>query len=177
VTLHDAFIALGSNLGDPPRQIKIAMEAIKNLPETMLMASAAPQWYAPVGGPANQGNFLNTAVHVRTVLAPAALLSQMLAIESRQGRIRSNQQRYGPRCIDLDLLFYDDLIITTPQMRLPHPRISIRHFVLEPLSAIAPDWLHPAAGLSVRELLLRLRNGNPWINPDEETPVCKPFMT
>jgi 2-amino-4-hydroxy-6-hydroxymethyldihydropteridine diphosphokinase len=114
---------------------------------------------------------------VLTTLSPEELLSMLLEIETRQGRIRRRDERYGPRIIDLDLLFYGNLVINTPSMRVPHPRLAIRAFVLEPLNSIAPDWIHPMAGLTVAELLRKLKNDDPWIYPQEESPICKPSTT
>ena len=173
--LHDVYVALGSNLNDPPRQIAEAIKAIAQLPGTRLIDHASPGWYAPVGGPPGQGDFLNTAAHLRTHLAPAVLLEHLLAIERCRGRVRSVDERNGPRNIDIDLLFYGTSIIYTSQLCVPHPRLAGRLFVLEPLSAIAPEFIHPAAGLSVAELLRRLRNGNPWQSAKEEMNPCRSF--
>ena len=85
---HDAYIALGSNLCDPPQQMVTAIEALKNLPETNLVAYATPQWYAPVGGPAQQGDFLNSTAHVHTALPPDTLLSMLLKIFLPQNHVR-----------------------------------------------------------------------------------------
>jgi 2-amino-4-hydroxy-6-hydroxymethyldihydropteridine diphosphokinase len=177
VSAHDAYIALGSNLSDPPQQIRAAISAIKNLPTTEWIECAPPRWYAPVGGPPYQGNFLNSAAHIRTKLTPDQLLSQLLAVETQQGRRRNGVERYGPRTIDLDLLFYENLIINTHLIRVPHPRLTVRYFVLEPLAVIAPDWMHPIAEISVAELLRRLQNGDPWIDPQEESSACKSTTT
>ena len=172
---QEAFVALGSNLGDPPRQIAEAIRAIGQLPGTQVINHAPPRWYAPVGGPPGQGNFLNTAAHLKTNLEPAELLDQLLTIELHQGRVRSATERNGPRTLDIDLLFYGSYVIHTPHLCVPHPRLAERLFVLEPLSEIAPAFTHPAAGLSVAELLNRLRSGEPWTFTQEEPIRCRSF--
>jgi 2-amino-4-hydroxy-6-hydroxymethyldihydropteridine diphosphokinase len=172
---QDAFVALGSNLDDPPRQIAEAVSAIGRLPGTRVIDHAPPRWYAPVGGPPGQGDFLNTAAHLKTDLEPAELLDQLLTIELHQGRVRSETERNGPRTLDIDLLFYGSCIIQTSHLCVPHPRLAERLFVLEPLSEIAPEFIHPAAGLSVAALLTRLRNGDPWKYTQEEPVRCGYF--
>ncbi|MGC8560403.1 MAG: 2-amino-4-hydroxy-6-hydroxymethyldihydropteridine diphosphokinase [Phycisphaerae bacterium] len=172
---QEVFVALGSNLGDPPRQIAEAIRALGQLPGTRLIAHAQPRWYAPVGGPPGQGDFLNTAAQLQTDLEPAGLLDQLLAIELHQGRVRSAHERNGPRTMDIDLLFYGPCMIHTPHLCVPHPRLAERLFVLEPLSEIAPEFIHPAAGLSVAVLLNRLRSGDPWKFTQEEPIRCRSF--
>ncbi len=107
----------------------------------------------PVGF-TSQGWFINGVVHVETVLEPQDLLIELLRIEILFGRER--KERWGPRILDLDLLFYGDLIVETPLLTLPHPRICERRFVLEPSAEIVPSKVHPARQKTVAELLREL---------------------
>jgi 2-amino-4-hydroxy-6-hydroxymethyldihydropteridine diphosphokinase len=110
---------------------------------------------APVGY-ANQPDFLNGAALLETQLPPTELLHHLLQIERTHGRDRSHGIEKGPRTLDLDLLLYDDVVMTTPELTLPHPEMHTRRFVLEPLAAIAPEWTHPVLQRTVQELLQKL---------------------
>jgi len=138
-----AYIALGANLGDPAATVNAAFAALAELPQSMLTARSALYRTAPVGIP-DQPEFVNAAARITTQLAPEALLDQLLAIEQRFGRIRA--ERNGPRTLDLDILLYDDLVIDTPRLTLPHPRLHLRAFVLYPLADLAPDLALPGRG-------------------------------
>jgi 2-amino-4-hydroxy-6-hydroxymethyldihydropteridine diphosphokinase len=102
-------------------------------------------------GLTDQPPFLNQALKVETLLPPEAVLEKITAIEQQMGRVRD--QKWGPRLIDIDLLYYGSLIIHEENLVVPHPEIAQRRFVLEPLMDIAPDWLHPELNLSTRQLL------------------------
>lgn len=108
----------------------------------------------PLGGPSGQGDFLNAVAGVVTSLDAVALLDVLQTIEDRFGRQR--WERWGPRTLDLDLLLYDDAVIETERLVVPHPRMHERRFVLEPLCDIAPEAIHPVLRLTARELLERL---------------------
>lgn len=138
-----AYIALGANLGDPAATVNAAFAALAELPQSMLTARSALYRTAPVGI-LDQPEFVNAAARITTQLAPEALLDQLLAIEQRFGRIRA--ERNGPRTLDLDILLYDDLVIDTPRLTLPHPRLHLRAFVLYPLADLAPDLALPGRG-------------------------------
>jgi 2-amino-4-hydroxy-6-hydroxymethyldihydropteridine diphosphokinase len=139
-----AYLALGSNQQDPRAQLSNAIEAIKKLPRTEWLQGSS--WYqtAPVGR-LDQPDFLNAVCAIRTELAPEALLDELFNIEQRQGRVRGNEKG-GPRNVDLDLLLYGDLRVSSERLTLPHPRMHERAFVLVPLFEIAPDLLIPGVG-------------------------------
>ncbi len=138
-----AHIALGANLGDPAATVNAAFAALDQLPESRLLAKSALYRTAPVGI-ADQPEFVNAAALIDTTLAPEALLDALLGIEQAFGRVRA--ERNGPRTLDLDLLLYDDLMLATPRLTLPHPRLHLRAFVLQPLADLAPDLAIPGRG-------------------------------
>jgi 2-amino-4-hydroxy-6-hydroxymethyldihydropteridine diphosphokinase len=138
-----AFVALGSNLDDPRRQVLQAMDELKALPGTRVERCSSLYRTAPLGEP-DQPDFINAVAQVETALGPLELLDGLLAIERRQGRVRS--RRNAPRTLDLDLLLYDDRTIDTPGLQLPHPRMHERAFVLLPLAEIAPGASIPGRG-------------------------------
>lgn len=147
----EAFIALGSNLGDRAAHLRAGIEALASLGSDVRVSPFYET--APVGY-LDQGPFLNGAASIQTDLAPAAVLRALLAIEAGHGRIRD--VRNGPRTLDLDLILYDDLVLETPELVVPHPRLQERGFVLVPLCDLAPERVHPLLGATMRELLARL---------------------
>ncbi|WP_108471601.1 2-amino-4-hydroxy-6-hydroxymethyldihydropteridine diphosphokinase [Rhodanobacter thiooxydans] len=147
-----AYVALGSNLGDPRQQLLDAMEALANLPDTRLLQRSRLYRTLP-WGVLEQPPFINAAVELDTVLSPHALLNALLAIEQHAGRVRG--ERNGPRTLDLDLLHVDGVQLDDPQLTLPHPRMAERAFVLLPLHDIAPT-LRLSGQTTVAELLARL---------------------
>jgi 2-amino-4-hydroxy-6-hydroxymethyldihydropteridine diphosphokinase len=143
-----AAIALGSNIGD---RLGTMRQAVMLLEERSLRISASSDVFeTPPWGMENQPRFLNACVLAETDILPRALLELLLNIESDLGRIR--RYKWGPREIDLDLLFYDDQVFNESGLVLPHPQMHRRVFVLVPLVQIAPDWRHPVLGKSIREL-------------------------
>ena len=132
-----AYIGLGSNLGDRAGNIGQAIGLLQKNGIKVLKTSAVIET-APVGGPP-QNKFLNAVVKVETRLSPVELLDHCQAIEQKLGRVRTVAN--GPRTIDLDILLYDHLAMDTPQLKIPHPRMFERAFVLEPLKEIEPDLL------------------------------------
>ena len=130
-----AYLALGANLGDPAATVNAAFAALGDLPQTRVAATSALDRTAPVGITA-QPDFINAAARVETELSPLALLDALLDIEQQFGRVRLLQN--GPRTLDLDVLLYENQVIDTPRLILPHPRMHLRAFVLFPLADVAP---------------------------------------
>ncbi|MEX0876008.1 MAG: 2-amino-4-hydroxy-6-hydroxymethyldihydropteridine diphosphokinase [Phycisphaerales bacterium] len=149
---NDAYIAIGSNLGDRAEHIRAGLHAIAALEKTSIIAVSTVIETDPIG-PAGQDPYLNAAAHVRTGLNPRALLDAVLAIESTRGRVRTQEERWGPRTLDLDILLYDNLILDEDGLCIPHPRLHQRPFVLIPLAEIAPDLLLPIHKKTPRALL------------------------
>ncbi|MBO0351486.1 2-amino-4-hydroxy-6-hydroxymethyldihydropteridine diphosphokinase [Phormidium pseudopriestleyi FRX01] len=147
-----AAIALGSNLGDSPRILAAAIAHLDATPGISVQQTS--RWYqtAPIGPP--QPDYLNGCALVQVQLTPHQLLARLLEIENLFGRIR--WERWGPRTLDLDLLFYDKTIVATPTLEVPHPRMRERAFVLVPLAEIAPDWVDPVSGEAIGQLLQRI---------------------
>lgn len=142
-------IALGSNLGD---SIAILEGALSTLAQNEAIAVVSrSSWYktAPVGPP--QPDYINGCAILEVRLSPQDLLETLLEIEKQFGRTR--RERWGPRTLDLDLLLFDDLILDTPPLQIPHPRMRERAFVLVPLAEIAPEWIDPVTGVAIAQLL------------------------
>jgi 2-amino-4-hydroxy-6-hydroxymethyldihydropteridine diphosphokinase len=139
-----AWIGLGSNLSDPPAQIRAALAALAAHPRITLVAQSPLFRSAPLG-PSDQPDYCNAACEVDTDLAPPALLEALLAIERAAGRVRDGR-KWGPRVLDLDLLHVDGVAVAQPGLTLPHPEIARRNFVLAPLAQIAPDLDIPGVG-------------------------------
>jgi 2-amino-4-hydroxy-6-hydroxymethyldihydropteridine diphosphokinase len=150
-----AYVGLGSNLGEPERQIGQALELLEAEEGVELRAVSALRWTDPVGFE-DQPRFLNGAAEVETTLGARELLERLLAIERRLGRERGGGPRFGPRTIDLDLLVYGDAVVDEPGLTVPHPRLVERRFALEPLAELAPALEVPGAG-SVQALLAGLQ--------------------
>ncbi|RIK44443.1 MAG: hypothetical protein DCC55_02545 [Chloroflexi bacterium] len=151
-TLHTAFLALGSNLGNRAAHLHTAlreMRAYLTVEATSFLYETPPAYVT------DQPKFLNAVCRVTTPLSPHELLAALEATMAAMGRVRT--VRYGPRVIDLDILFYDSVQIATPELTIPHPRLPERAFVLEPLCDIAADLRHPLIGLTMRDLLAALK--------------------
>lgn len=156
-----AAIALGSNVGVREEHLAFALRELARIAATRVLARSTWIETDPVGGPLDQGRFLNGAVLVETQLSARALLEALLSIEVRAGRRRVAGQRNLPRTLDLDLLVYGDERIDEPGLSVPHPLVCEREFVLRPLSEIAPELLIPGAPGNVAECLRQLRARTP----------------
>jgi len=144
------FLGLGSNLGNREEYLSEAVRQISALPETELIRCSDVYETEPVGDK-EQGDFLNAVVEIATGLAAEELHHRLKELELRLGR--TERRRWGPREIDIDILYFGSSIVKTDDLRLPHPERSRRKFVLEPLSAIAPDFIDPENGMSIRQML------------------------
>ncbi|MBE9474408.1 MAG: 2-amino-4-hydroxy-6-hydroxymethyldihydropteridine diphosphokinase [Chloroflexi bacterium] len=149
--MHLVFIALGANLGDRAANLQAAIEALE--PEVHTL-KCSPVYETPPWGYSDQPQFLNQVVEAETDLSPIALLEHMVKIEVQLGR--QETFRFGPRLIDLDIIYYDDEVIDSPPLIIPHPRMAERGFVLMPLADLAPDFRHPILGDSVSDLLSKV---------------------
>jgi 2-amino-4-hydroxy-6-hydroxymethyldihydropteridine diphosphokinase len=144
-----AYLSLGSNLGDREGNLR---EAIARLGELGSVSRVSALYETePVEVAGQQPWFLNCAAAVETELTPLEFLKRMLAIEQVMGRKRIKPK--GPRTIDMDIIFFGDVVLDTPELTVPHPAMQHRRFVLEPLAEIAPEARHPVLHLTVRELL------------------------
>lgn len=152
-TAHDAYIALGSNLGDREKNLRRALDLIDAQPQIRLITTSAFYETAP-RFVEDQPHFINACAHLQTSLSPAQILHILLNIEREMGRIRTIDK--GPRTIDLDILFYADLIIKAPNLIIPHPDLHNRDFVLIPLVEIAPHLIHPVLNRRADALLADL---------------------
>lgn len=149
-----ALIGLGSNLGDRPGYLRSALAELGQTPGITVTGISAFHETRPEGGPLGQGDYLNAAAILETMLSPAGLLRVMLGIESRLGRTRAI--RFGARTIDLDIVLFGDQVLDEPGLVVPHPRFRARRFVLGPLAEIAPAMVDPVTGRTVAELLSEL---------------------
>ena len=139
-----AYVGVGSNLQSPARQVETAIELLAEIEQTRLVRTSSLYRSAPFGG-IEQPDFVNAVAAVVTQLGPGEMLAALHEIEASRGRERDDT-RWGPRVLDLDLLVYSDRQVETPELRLPHPGISERNFVLLPLGEIAPDLVIPGLG-------------------------------
>jgi 2-amino-4-hydroxy-6-hydroxymethyldihydropteridine diphosphokinase len=149
-----ALLGLGSNLGDREATLRAALAEIDALPNVQLKKTSSFHRFEPLGGPPDQGEFLNAAAVVDTTLPPLAFLDLLRRIEIRHGRVPS--PRWAARTLDIDLLLYGSEVVETEMLILPHPRMSFRRFVLMPAAEIAAKMTHPTIGWPIERLLLHL---------------------
>lgn len=142
-SLVTVFVGLGSNLGDPPAQIRRALRTLAQVPKTRLLRQSSLYRNPPVGY-IDQPEFVNAVAEIETALPPAELLDQLLALERAHGRVRTHLN--APRTLDLDILLYGGLEVHEPGLTIPHPRMLKRAFVLVPLAEIAPQAVVPGSG-------------------------------
>ena len=150
--MHTAYVALGSNLGDKEGNLRRALELLEERGVEVMKVSTfiCTEPY----GVTDQPQFLNGVCQVRTCMEPLELLHTLLDIEQEMGRVRL--RHWGERNIDLDLLLYEDVLMDTPELKLPHPDMQNRDFVLLPMAEIAPELKHPTLGKSISELVICL---------------------
>jgi 2-amino-4-hydroxy-6-hydroxymethyldihydropteridine diphosphokinase len=141
------YLALGTNLGDRFANLQAAIAA---LPPAVRVLAQSPVYETPPWGLTAQPAFLNMVLKGRTALAPVDLLKRLKHLENELGRLPA--VRWGPRRIDMDILFYDDLILDTPELTIPHPHLHERAFVLVLLADLAPDLVHPVLGVPISQL-------------------------
>jgi 2-amino-4-hydroxy-6-hydroxymethyldihydropteridine diphosphokinase len=152
--MNKAYLLTGGNEGDRYLNMQQARTNIEHICGQILLVSSLYET-AP-WGKRDQTDFLNQVLLVETVLDPQALLMAIFSIEEKGGRKRTVKN--APRTIDIDILFYDRLILELPGLSIPHPRIADRRFVLEPLNEISPYFLHPVLGKTIQELLLECKD-------------------
>jgi 2-amino-4-hydroxy-6-hydroxymethyldihydropteridine diphosphokinase len=145
------FLSTGTNLGDREANLKIAR---RQLAASLRIVAVSPVYETAPWGYLDQPAFLNQALRVETSFSPLELLAFLKQTEVQMGRLPS--LHYGPRLIDLDILFYHDQVIHLPELVIPHPQIEKRAFVLVPLADLAPDLRHPLTGESVKEMLEKI---------------------
>jgi len=143
------FIGLGSNLGDREKNIKKAILKIGELLQTSIVVTSSIINTKSIGK-ADQPDFLNCVIKIETKYTPNRLLAELQNIESEMGRIR--KEKWGPRIIDLDILFFNDEIINTKNLQIPHPEILKRKFVLTSMNEIAPQFVHPIEKKTMEQL-------------------------
>lgn len=147
------YLGLGSNMGQRQENIQQAVEKIRCIQGMDVQQLSEIIETNPIGGPP-QNKFLNSVLEGEFAGTPQKLLSEVLFIEKDLGRVRT--VRWGPRTIDIDILFYGSRIIHTPELIIPHPRLQERGFVLRPLAGIAPGFVHPVSGRTVAQMLERI---------------------
>jgi len=164
--MNSAFISIGSNLGDKIGNCKTAIEEIAAFAKIVKVSSlyeTDPVDYE------EQPNFINCAAEIRTDFSPHKLLTNLNLIEEKLGRVRT--EKWGPRTIDLDIIFYDNQVIKDDNLIIPHPRAHLRRFVLEPICEIAPEFIHPLLKITVTELLNKLEDNKEVVKLDEEITI------
>ncbi len=158
-----AYIGLGANLGDPRRQLEEALARLAAAEEVEVL-KVSKFYLNPPLGPPDQPWYVNAVAQVKTRLEPEELLRVLQQIEQDLGRVRG--ERWGPRVIDMDLLLYNGVVMSGPELVLPHPEMHRRAFVLAPLAEIAPEAWHPALNKTSRELWGKL--------PEAERDLVRP---
>ena len=152
---HQAYIGIGSSLGKKKENYLEALTRIAKIPNTRIMKESSLYESEPLG--ASKEWYVNGAIQVETELNPEMLLHKCKNIERAMGR-KKVRKRWGARIIDLDILLYDSAVVKKKNLRIPHPEMSTRKFVLFPLSEIAPQVVHPELGVTISELLIKIKD-------------------
>ncbi|NLO90162.1 MAG: 2-amino-4-hydroxy-6-hydroxymethyldihydropteridine diphosphokinase [Clostridia bacterium] len=166
--VHEVFLGLGTNLGDREKNLRDALRKLGAHEKIALESTSSIYETKPVGGPLGQPLFLNMVAKIKTFLQPYELLKELKTIEKEMGR--KPGVRFGPREIDLDILLFDNEIVKTKELEIPHPRLKERAFVLIPLLEIYPDCRLPD-GILLREILKRLNPSQEDVVFYKESPV------
>ncbi len=164
IEMSRVFIGIGSNLGDRPSYCK---SAVHELSAFANIVNISPLYETEPVDKEDQPEFVNGVVEIDTDLSPHELLTEINSIEQKLGRVR--EEKWGPRTIDLDIIFYDDIVVEDKDLEIPHPRAHLRRFVLEPLCEIAPEFIHPIYKLSARDLLNNIDDNKRVVRLDEST--------
>lgn len=146
---NDVYLSLGSNMGEKEKNLEKAIEKISKLDNTFVTKKSKFHKTEPYGYE-DQDEFVNACVEIKTLFYPEELIEKLLSIEKEMGRVR--EFKWGPRLIDLDIIFFNREIINTDKLSVPHPYMHLRSFVLDPLSEIAPNYVHPLMNKTVFEL-------------------------
>ncbi len=160
------YISVGANMGDKLENCRNGIDAVADHPEMTLVSQASFYKTAPMDYK-DQDWFVNTAIGITTTLLPKVLLTALQAIQSKIGRKKS-AIRFGPRILDLDIIFYGGQTLKSESLTIPHPRMHLRRFVLQPLCDLAPDFVHPIFNKKLKRLLKELDLGE---QPVEEMDV------
>lgn len=158
IFMNTAYLCLGGNMGVREQYLTDAITLTGQ--EAGQITACSPCYETPAWGVENQAPYLNCCVAISTGLEPEILMKTLLGIEQKLGRVRGSEQ-YAPRTIDMDIMFYDQDIIATNLLSVPHPRMHLRRFVLTPLNDIAPLFLHPVLNKTVSELLAACQDNSP----------------
>ena len=148
--MANTYLILGSNLGNRLQNIETACTSLQNTAGTITGRSSV--YESEPWGFESDANFINQVIHMKTYLSPELLLAKVSETEKKAGRIRTRNSGYESRVIDIDILFYDDRVIRSTDLIIPHPRLHLRNFVLEPLMELIPDFIHPGLNKTIREL-------------------------
>jgi len=155
--MNSIYLSIGSNTGNRREYLKKALQLLESGNDSI--GSVSPVYETEPWGVRNQQNFYNLAVELVSELEPAALLEKIHHIEHICGRKRT-VELYSPRTLDIDILFYNNLILTTDDLKIPHPLLHSRLFVLVPMGDIAPDFRHPVLGKTIRQLIRKCDDGS-----------------
>jgi len=153
---HRVFIGIGSNLGDRKVNCREARDRLGELPDTRVLAASSYYESEPHGDAKTW--FVNSVVEIETEVSAPDLLKHIKKIEDAMGRKRVKGKRWGSRVIDLDILFFNNEIVSKRNLKIPHPRLAERRFVLAPLAELAPQLIHPALNQSISELLATVKD-------------------